>query len=70
MHDIIFYCAGDCKALIYAAAFLSEEGITFLPCPDHSVTHLLLPVPSFEPDGSIKGGGDIRQKILPAPLSA
>ena len=67
MNDIVFYCAGDCKALIYAAAFLSEEGITFLPCPDHSVTHLLLPVPSFEPDGSIKGGGDIRQILSRLP---
>ena len=67
MNDIVFYCAGDCKALIYAAAFLSEEGITFLPCPDHTVTHLLLPVPSFESDGSIKGGGDLRQILSQLP---
>ena len=67
MNDIVFYCAGDCKALIYAAAFLAEEGITFLPCPDHTVTHLLLPVPSFAPDGSIKGGGDLGQILSHLP---
>lgn len=67
MNDMVFYCAGDSKALIYAAAFLSEEGITFLPCPDHTVTHLLLPVPSFEPDGSIKGGGDLAQILSRLP---
>lgn len=63
MNDMIFYCAGSSRALIYAAAFLMEEGAVFLPCPDHTVTHLLLPVPSFEKDGSIKGGGDL-QKLL------
>ena len=59
MNDFIFYCAGSSRAQIYAAAFLMEEGVSFLPCPDHTVTHLLLPVPSFEADGSIKGGGDL-----------
>ena len=67
MNDTVFYCAGDSKSLIYAAAFLSEEGITFLPCPDHNVTHLLLPIPSFEPDGSIKGGGDLSQILSQLP---
>ena len=59
MNELIFYCAGNSRALIYAAAFLMEEGAVFLPCPDHTVTHLLLPIPSFEADGSIKGGGDL-----------
>ena len=59
MNDLVFYCAGNSKALIYTAAFLSEAGVTFLPYPDHTVTHLLLPVPSFSTDGSIKGGGEL-----------
>ena len=63
MNDLTFYCAGSSRALIYAAAFLMEEGAVFVPYPDHTVTHLLLPVPSFESDGSIKGGGDL-QSIL------
>ena len=69
MHDLIFYCAGSSKALIYAAAFLAEEGAHFMPAPDHTVTHLLLPVPSFEADGSIKGGGDLMQILSHLPKS-
>ena len=67
MNDLVFYCAGSGKALIYAAAFLSEEGIAFHPCPDQNVTHLLLPVPSFEPDGTIKGGGELSQLLAQLP---
>lgn len=67
MKDLVFYCAGSSKALIYAAAFLMEEGAVFLPCPDHTVTHLLLPVPSFNKDGSIRGGGDIDEILSQLP---
>ena len=67
MHDLVFYCAGNNKALIYAAAFLMEEGVVFVPSPDHTVTHLLLPVPSFEADGSIKGGGDLKEILTQLP---
>lgn len=69
MNELIFYCAGNSKALIYAAAFLMEEGAVFLPCPDHTVTHLLLPIPSFEADGTIKGGGDLNDVLSRLPKS-
>ena len=59
MHELKFYCAGSNKALYYAAAFLMEEGAVFLPCPDHTVTHLLLPIPSFDGAGNVLGGGDL-----------
>lgn len=67
MNELIFYCAGGSRALYYAAAFLMEEGAVFLPCPDHTVTHLLLPIPSFEADGSIKGGGDLSEILARLP---
>lgn len=67
MNELIFYCAGSSRALYYAAAFLMEEGAVFLPCPDHTVTHLLLPVPSFDADGSIKGGGDLSDILTKLP---
>ena len=67
MNELIFYCAGNSRALIYAAAFLMEEGAVFLPCPDHTVTHLLLPIPSFEADGSIKGGGNLKELLSQLP---
>ena len=67
MNDTVFYCAGSSRPLIYAAAFLMEEGAVFVPCPDHAVTHLLLPVPSFEADGRIKGGGDLGELLSRLP---
>ncbi|MBE6982002.1 MAG: hypothetical protein E7437_06770 [Ruminococcaceae bacterium] len=55
----VFYTAGNTPALNFGIRLLKDAGISFssLPCPQ--VTHLLLPVPSLESDGSIKGGGDL-----------
>lgn len=61
--DLKFYTAGSSPALSYGTRFLEDAGISFSPVPCAEVTHLLLPVPSLEPDGSIKGGGDL-QKLL------
>ena len=48
----------------YATKALRSKGCCIKSQPDSTVTHLLLPVPSFEADGSIKGGGDLRD-VLP-----
>lgn len=57
MSGIRICCAGNTAALQFACQNLAQRGfeITQQPAPD--VTHLLLPVPSFEADGRIKGGG-------------
>ena len=52
----IFYAAGESEALVYAIGMLHNAGIEFLPCPDRQASHLLLPVPSFDGQGYIKGG--------------
>lgn len=59
MNGITFYPAGNTAAVRYAAAFLAQRGLDIAdqPCPE--VTHLLLPVPSFDDAGRIKGGGDL-----------
>jgi dipicolinate synthase subunit A len=44
-----------------------EEGATFLPHPDSTVTHLLLPIPSFAPDGTIAGGGELTELLESLP---
>ena len=54
-----FYIGGNSPALNFAAEILAKSGIDFSGQP----THLLLPVPSLRPDGSIIGGGDL-QKLL------
>lgn len=63
----IFYSTGHTDALVYAIRLLHDAGVEFLPCPDRHVTHLLLPVPSFEPDGTIKGGGSLEALLWQLP---
>ena len=48
------YCPVRNQALDYAARHLPV-----CAAPDQQVTHLLLPIPSFHTDGSIRGGGDL-----------
>ena len=63
MNNAIFCTAGHSGALEYAQKALADRGIHFIHRKDPDVTHLLLPVPSFEADGRIKGGG-ILENIL------
>ena len=64
MYGPIFYTAGRTDALLRAETVLREQGCPFASGPDLTVTHLLLGVPSFEADGTLKGGGTI-EDILP-----
>jgi dipicolinate synthase subunit A len=65
MYGPIFYTAGCTDALLRAKTVLLQQGCQFASQPDLTVTHLLLGVPSFEADGSLKGGGFL-EDILPA----
>jgi len=64
MNRPVFYSGGSSAALTYAARFLKDHGWEETALPSSSVTHLLLPVPSFDADGKIKGGVAL-EKILP-----
>jgi dipicolinate synthase subunit A len=57
MNAIRIYCAGNTTALAFARENLQQKGFEITPQPEPDVTHLLLPVPSFETDGRIRGGG-------------
>lgn len=67
MRGRIFYTAGNTAALTYAVERLKEAGCLFSPVPHNQVTDLLLPVPSCNPDGTIKGSGSLQDilKLLP-----
>lgn len=51
--------AGKTAALSRACLLLEQEGVSIAAEPGADVTHLLLPVPSFEADGCLKGGSDL-----------
>ena len=59
MEQCVIYAAGYSPAMSYCIQFLKQAGFTLVSEPCEQVTHLLLPVPSFGPDGSIVGGGNL-----------
>lgn len=67
MSKYIFYPATRSPALTAVAETLKSKGYGVVSRPCEGVTHLLLPVPSFDADGTIKGGGDLDEllSILP-----
>lgn len=68
MNNCKFYTAGYTSALSYAVNYLKVRDYTILSRPE-GATHLLLPVPSFEPDGRIKGGGELDALLTKLPKS-
>ena len=57
MDGITFFLSGDTSALRYAGEFLSTKGLPIVSSPSPKVTHLLLPVPSLDGKGLVRGGG-------------
>lgn len=56
MKGSVFYTAGASDALQHAKRRLQQWGYVFSPIPSEHVTHLLLPVPSFDAPDVLKGG--------------
>lgn len=67
MNDRIIYAAGYSPAMSYCIQILKQAGFILVSEPNMEVTHLLLPVPSFTPDGSIVGGGNLRTLLTLLP---
>lgn len=59
MNTVKLLISSDTPPLHYAAKALSRQGIDIIAEPAQDATHLLLPVPSFAADGTLRGGGDI-----------
>lgn len=54
----LIYPAGSTSACHYAADILKQCGFPLTDHPTPEITHLLLDVPSFQPDGRLRGGED------------
>ena len=58
--QLIFYPINHSPVLHAASEALKRKGYGVVDQPCESVTHLLLPVPSFDDHGNLKGGGDLQ----------
>ncbi len=67
MKDCCFYTAGNNAAAACAVRRLQEAGIRFSDTPASCITHLLLPVPSLQDDGRIRGGQDFGELLNQLP---
>ena len=67
MKTLNFCTAGDSAALRHAKYQLLQWGYTVTPLPTPQTTHLLLPVPSMEKPGIIKGNTPLADLIATLP---
>lgn len=63
MKPLLLYPVGTTKAVAHAVSILHKEGIPIIDHPAPEVTHLLLDVPSFSSDGSLRGGGAVEKHL-------
>lgn len=63
MNGKVFYSAGHTDALDYAVAALERKGCLVAHTPNKNITHLLLGVPSFDADSTLKGGGSLSDTL-------
>ena len=69
MSQYIFYPANFTAAVTAAAETLKTKGYGVVDRPCESVTHLILPVPSFDTAGNLKGGGDVDEILSTLPAN-
>ena len=56
LNHLTFFVPGDLPAADFARQTLLRSGCHVVDSPGPDVTHLLLSVPSFDPEGKLKGG--------------
>lgn len=59
MHREYIYCAGSTAAIQYAKAALQASGFSVAREPDWNTGHLLLDVPSFRDNQTLRSGGNV-----------
>ena len=69
MSKLIFYPINHSPVLLAAGETLKRKGYGVVSHPCESVTHLLLPVPSFDDAGNLKGGSSLDDALSHLPRS-
>lgn len=71
MYNRLLYIGADTPGLGFARQYLLSAGWAIAPVPTEEVTHLLLNVPAFTPEGNLAGGEDPGKLLsrLPADIT-
>ncbi len=67
MNSLKLLLSGGSPALPYAGAMLSQAGVEVVQEPSEDTAVVLLPVPSFDGQGNIKGGGSLQSLLQALP---
>ena len=67
MNEITIFPAGISESCRYASTFLQQSGITLIDHLSPEITHLLLDIPSFDEDGNLRDGSDLRELLTKIP---
>lgn len=70
MNPILIYPVVSTEASAYALRILHKEGIRLIDHPAPEITHLMLDVPSFSNDGSLRRGGSLEAILERIPQNA
>lgn len=67
MDNELIFPAGSTKACRFAADYLKQLGLPVVDEPAQDVRYLLLDVPSFNADRTLRGGGDVEKLLAQLP---
>lgn len=67
MENRTVYAAGSTAACRFAASMLTRQGLAITGVPSKNIRYLLLDVPSFGPDGQLRGGGSLEKLLTQLP---
>lgn len=71
MDQILLYPIGSSDSCQYASGLLEQAGFSLTDHPSPDVTHLLLDVPSFDGEGYLRDGSDLKEllRMLPKTIT-
>ena len=69
MDKTLFYPVGISDSCRHASSFLERTGISLTDHPAPEITHLLLDVPTFDREGKLRDGSDLKEFLRMLPKS-
>lgn len=69
MDPILLYPIGISDSCYYAAGLLEHAGFALTDHPSPDITHLLLDIPSFDNNGFLRDGSDLKELLRMLPKS-